>query len=927
MRTLKVISELVLLLGICVSMSVSQKLTKAASSKLHPTFQSIVAKSFPESGLSASMIERQPSGLAKDGAPLFDAIISTKDPAAVRSLGVHVNSAFEGFVTAQLRPVDLVRLAELDTVSFIDPGTINYPHLDVSVPEIGVNLLHSGYLNNTIYKGKDVIVVIYDTGIDWKHLDFRNPGDTTKTRILSIWDQTLVPSGSERNPIGFSYGVEYTKSQIEDELDGTPANVVREKDTDGHGTHVAGIATGNGASYLNKYVGVAPEADVVVVKGGDLSFFESRIIDGLTYARNMAQLHGKPVVVNYSLGGQQGPHDGTRNYEVAINSFVNTPGRAVVISAGNDGDKSIHIGGNLSSTSSTTLSLNVPSYTPAAGTNNDQFVLDVWLDGDQSATATVTSPGGISYTRNSGETGTHSNSSDGTIELWNYTYSGNNSRNIYLNVRDATASAPRSGAWTLTISNVSGSVPFDGWLASRSVGNQTVALVEGNAAKTVSMPGTAQGAITVGSFVTKWSWPSWSGSNRLYSNSFDGTAGISGFSSIGPTRDGRQKPEIAAPGQGIVSSLSQDKDTTGWWRSIVPGNRDLLIQGTSQAAPHITGIAALLLSASPSLTAAQMKTLLAGSANSDVWTGAVPNDTWGYGKVDALRTVARLINSSAAVQRAVHAYDAGSTNVVFSPFLTGSIKYAVRFTPTISGQVTGMQLNVTTTNNAPIIGAGPLVCEVFSNTAGSVGGIPGTKLGISVMHPFDRLSTGTNNFIDLASAGVDVVSGQDYHLVISVANPQDVIKIRSDDGSSPSSRSSVFNAGRWANLQDPASGQSTARNFRMRVVVTSVTGLVSVERIGDMPSRFELSQNFPNPFNPSTTIRYSIPEKAMVKLKIYDLIGREVATLVNQELAAGTYSVEWNGTDNIGSRVSSGVYFYRLESARYHQTQKMILIQ
>jgi len=99
----------------------------------------------------------------------------------------------------------------------------------------------------------------------------------------------------------------------------------------------------------------------------------------------------------------------------------------------------------------------------------------------------------------------------------------------------------------------------------------------------------------------------------------------------------------------------------------------------------------------------------------------------------------------------------------------------------------------------------------------------------------------------------------------------------------------------------------------------------------EVPKAFNLSQNYPNPFNPSTQIKFSVPllllggasrSDGVVALKIYNALGQEVATLVNQKLQPGVYSVEWNSSD-----FTSGVYFYKMEAGEYESTRKMILLK
>jgi glycosidase len=104
--------------------------------------------------------------------------------------------------------------------------------------------------------------------------------------------------------------------------------------------------------------------------------------------------------------------------------------------------------------------------------------------------------------------------------------------------------------------------------------------------------------------------------------------------------------------------------------------------------------------------------------------------------------------------------------------------------------------------------------------------------------------------------------------------------------------------------------------------------LLDVEQIDDqIPVEFALEQNYPNPFNPNTVIRYSIVSPSLVSLKIFDVLGREVKTLVNKEQVNGVYEVNWNGDDALGNKVSTGVYFYRIDAGDFVQTKKMMLIK
>ena len=116
----------------------------------------------------------------------------------------------------------------------------------------------------------------------------------------------------------------------------------------------------------------------------------------------------------------------------------------------------------------------------------------------------------------------------------------------------------------------------------------------------------------------------------------------------------------------------------------------------------------------------------------------------------------------------------------------------------------------------------------------------------------------------------------------------------------------------------------------------SVNGVDVVTSVGEngptpisstIPSDYKLEQNYPNPFNPTTSIKYDLPKSSVVKLEIYNIVGQRMKTLVNELQAAGKWSVQWNGTDNAGVHVASGIYFYRLETLNAVLTQKMVLLK
>jgi hypothetical protein len=270
------------------------------------------------------------------------------------------------------------------------------------------------------------------------------------------------------------------------------------------------------------------------------------------------------------------------------------------------------------------------------------------------------------------------------------------------------------------------------------------------------------------------------------------------------------------------------------------------------------------------------------------------------------------MSGSALVTRHLLQYD--GTQVTAYTWLTGSKKIAVRVSPAVSGTVTGFVLQTNYQSALPVRGSGSLVCEVYSDN----GGVPGTKLGSSVAFPLGKLNAGIFNYIQMLGAGVSVTGATDVHVVVSTANLTDSVAVLIDNVTT-GTRSNVYNGTAW-------SGRTY--NFVLRAIVTTASGVNSVEQgpVG-VPIAFDLEQNYPNPFNPSTRISYTIGERGLVTLEIFDLLGREVATLVNESQAAGSYQIVWNGRNSGNLPVTSGVYFCRLRSGGFSKTNRMVLLK
>ena len=137
----------------------------------------------------------------------------------------------------------------------------------------------------------------------------------------------------------------------------------------------------------------------------------------------------------------------------------------------------------------------------------------------------------------------------------------------------------------------------------------------------------------------------------------------------------------------------------------------------------------------------------------------------------------------------------------------------------------------------------------------------------------------------------------------------------------------VINAGEHMNwILTPENGKDFILEGAGEITIPSSERFI-LNRGSVIPITFTLHQNFPNPFNPITTLRYDLPSDALVTLSIYDMLGREVTQLVNTTQEAGFKSVQWDAKDSMGRPVSAGVYLYQIQAGEFIETKKMVLLK
>lgn len=456
--------------------------------------------------------------------------------------------------------------------------------------------------------GKGVLLAVIDSGIDYTHPDFRNEDGTT--RIAALWDQTLPadPASGQFAPAGYPLGTLFTREQINLALRATSTEealaLVPSLDTSGHGTHVAGIAAGNGRASSGVYRGVAPEAALLIVKLGsaDPKGFPNTIelMEAVDFCVRYALEYKLPLAVNLSFGNTYGSHSGTSLLETYLDHVASLGRLNIVAGSGNEGSSAGHASGSLTPQSSQKQEFAIGDY-------ESSLSIQIWKNYWDDLRFSLTPPTfGTSFEIPS-QPGSWRFSFGSTQILVYYGIPSPYSlyQEIAIDLLPRRGTLP-GGIWSFSIRALSVTDGiYDMWMPAAAIRGSSTQFLTPDALTTLTIPSTAQSVITVGAYD--------SSSNT-----------IAPFSGRGYTwNTGQVKPDLVAPGVNITSCA-----IGGGYESR---------SGTSMATPFVSGSCALLMqwgileNNDPFLYGEKMKAYLIRGARRLPFSSFYPNPQNGYG--------------------------------------------------------------------------------------------------------------------------------------------------------------------------------------------------------------------------------------------------------------------------------------------------------
>jgi subtilisin family serine protease len=540
-----------------------------------------------------------------------------KDVSVLYEMGCAVTSRAGDVAGVFVRARNLEELRRHPQIVFVETSCALKDETNISAAEI--KLVDSNNGSRVIPgDGRGSLIGIVDSGFDLTHPVFLDAQG--RTRILVAWDQVNLVGAAGATPTAFGYGVEYTGATIDRHVSAQRVVIVKNHVAAGaHGTYVTGIAAGNGAP-PDTYKGVAPGANLILVTyRNDVPVGGSAyVLDAIDYIRKHATTSGRPVVINLSQGDNLGAHDGTSLLERAIDNVVEEGRVLIVVSAGNErgGPASHHARGKDEQGRELALSFTLAE---SAGRVVDGDAIELWYSGGDRLAVALQSPGGEKsvFVEPGGAEVVVEFAAGNRAHICSQTGHPTNGGNR-VGVILERGGGWGAGLWRLILRGdrvVRGD--FDAWADRPNAVTVIDFRSHRSDASTVTLPGNSRRAITVGGFISR---------PLPGQQTSEVKGGFAPGSSIGPTRDGRIKPDLTAPSTLIMAPRVRTGSSAQRYDSM---------SGTSMAAPHVTGVIALFWSLWPGLAAMRISDALLSTARADAFTGATPNMCWGQGKLDA----------------------------------------------------------------------------------------------------------------------------------------------------------------------------------------------------------------------------------------------------------------------------------------------------
>ncbi len=598
--------------------------------------------------------------MSAGGRQVVDVIAELKDPGQdVPGLAVVTQHGL--LVTGTVEVSDLERVSSHDNVLRLSGGDRVVGELSICLPDIQgrpLDLRPAFPPGANVPDGTGVIVGIVDYGCDFLHQNFRKADG--KTRVLFLWDQNGGASEETPAPVPYGYGREFSASVLDQALarESAPPPLLQNPfhpqdpqneayqflgyfpsspQAPAHGTHVMDIAAGNGRG--TGAPGVAPNADLIFVhlfESQDPLLDESRqsfanstrLVQAVDYIFRKARELGRPAVVNLSLGTYGGPHDGTRDADRIFDTMLAEPGRAIVVAAGNSFFLRTHAAGEVSSDSPRVLTWQIRS----TGRSIDNEV-EIWYPKGSLLEATLIDPQGQSIgplqLNNPPE---HDVLVENSLVMRLRHLPDPINQDNLLNIFLFPGSGLPAGNWRIELRTADATkVRFEAWI------DRTFSTVQSSFVETDATSQQTLGSIACGKRIIGVGAYNARGTGRP----------IASFSSAGPTRDDRQKPEISAPG----GEIGNGSGVQAAWS--LTHTKTVSMAGTSMASPCVTGLVALLLQESQqSLTAEQIRQVLIDTARRNPPTGNGWHPRYGHGRIDAKSAVAALVAPLAGARQA-----------------------------------------------------------------------------------------------------------------------------------------------------------------------------------------------------------------------------------------------------------------------------------